>query len=84
VAWRRLGAALGLYAAAVDVVLLSATVDVFPLASLPRYLLANFPLFIALAVVLRERPRAREATLIAFAATGAVAAVAFSRHVWIA
>jgi hypothetical protein len=34
-------------------------------------------------VLLRERPRAREATLIVFAAVGAVAAVAFSRHVWI-
>jgi hypothetical protein len=84
VAWRRLGVALGLYAVALDVALLSATVEVFPLASFPRYLLANFPLFIALAAVLRERPRAREATLVAFAATGAVAAVAFSRHVWIA
>ena len=83
VAWRRLGPALGLYAVAVDAAVLSGTHEVFPLASLPRYLLANFPLFIALAVLLGDRPRAREATLIGFAAMGAVAAVAFSRHVWI-
>jgi hypothetical protein len=83
VAWRKLGPALGLYAVAADVAVLSGTHDVFPLISLPRYLLTNFPLFIALALVLRERPRAREATLIAFAAVAAVAAVGFSRHVWI-
>jgi hypothetical protein len=83
VAWRRLGAALGLYALGVDVAILAGTHEVFPLASLPRYLLANFPLFIALSMLLCDRPRAREATLIGFAAVGAVAAVAFSRHVWI-
>jgi hypothetical protein len=84
VVWQRLGPALGLYAISIQVVLLSAPVDVVPLASYPRYLLYDFPLFIALAAVLRDRPRAREATLIGFAAVGAVAAVAFSHHVWIA
>jgi hypothetical protein len=84
VAWRRLGPALGLYAISIQVVLLSAPVDVVPLASYERYLLYDFPLFIALAAVMRHRPRAREATLIGFAAVGAVAAVAFSHHVWIA
>jgi hypothetical protein len=83
VVWRRLGPALGLYAVAVDAAVLSGTHAVFPLASLPRYLLTNFPLFIALAALLRDRPRAREATLIAFAAVGAAAAIAFSRHIWI-
>ena len=83
VVWRRLGPALGLYAVAIDAAVLSGTHAVFPLASLPRYLLTNFPLFIALAALLRDRPRAREATLIAFGAVGAVGAVAFSRHIWI-
>jgi mannosyltransferase PIG-V len=83
VAWRRLGPAFGLYALAVDAAVLTGTHEVFPLASLPRYLLANFPLFIALASLLQDRPRAREATLVGFAAVGAVAAVAFSRHAWI-
>lgn len=84
IVWRRLGPALGLYAISIQVILLSAPVDVVPLASYPRYVLYDFPVFIALAAVLRERPRAREATLIGFAALGAVAAVAFSHHVWIA
>jgi hypothetical protein len=83
VSWRRLGAALGMYALAVDVAVLSGTHEVFPLASLPRYLLGNFPLFIALALTLQNRRQAREWTIIAFAAVGAVAAVGFSRHVWI-
>ena len=84
VVWQRLGPALGLYAISIQIVLLSAPVDVVPLASYPRYLLYDFPLFIALAAVLRDRPRAREATLIGFATLGGVAAVAFSHGIWIA
>lgn len=84
VAWRRLGPALGLYALSMDVLLLSNTVAVVPLMSFPRYVLGNFPIFIALAATLRERPRARQAVLIVFAALSAVAAVAFARGTWIA
>jgi hypothetical protein len=84
IAWTRLGPALGLYAVSMQIVLLSSTVEVFPLASYPRYLLADFPLFIALAAVTQGRPRARDATLIGFAALGAAAALGFSHHVWIA
>jgi hypothetical protein len=84
VAWKRLGPALGLYAICMDVLLLSNTVDVVPLLSFPRYVLGNFPLFIALAAELRDRPRARQTVLIGLAALGAVAAVAFSRGTWIA
>ena len=84
VAWRRLGPALGLYAITMDVLLLSNTVDVVPLLSFPRYVLGNFPLFIALAAELRDRPRARQAVVIGLAAFSAVAAVAFSRGTWIA
>lgn len=84
VAWRRLGTAYGLYSAALLVLALSSTSTWFPLQSLPRYLLADFPLFLALASLLEGRPRARTATLVAFGAVGAAAAVAFSRHVWIA
>jgi hypothetical protein len=84
VAWRRLGPALGLYAVSMDVILLSNTVDVVPLLSFPRYVLGNFPLFVALAAELRGRPRAREAVLIGLAALSALAAVAFSRGTWIA
>jgi hypothetical protein len=55
-----------------------------PLLSFPRYVLGNFPVFIALASTLEDRPRARQAVLITFAAVSAVAAVAFARKTWIA
>ena len=84
VAWRRLGPAFGVYSAATLLIVLSSPADVVPLVSLPRFLLADFPLFLALASQLETRPRAREAVIVAFAAVGALAAVAFSRHVWIA
>lgn len=84
VAWRRLGAPYGLYSAALLVLALSSTSTWFPLQSLPRYLLADFPLFLALASLLERRPRARTAVLVAFAAVGGAAAVAFSRHQWVA
>ena len=84
VAWRRLGQALGLYALSMDVLLLSNTVAVVPLMSFPRYVLGNFPIFIALAATLQDRPRARQAVLIGLAALSAVAAIAFARGTWIA
>lgn len=84
VAWRRLGAAYGLYSLATLALVLSNTSDWFPLQSLPRFLLADFPLFLALASLTIERPRLRAAVLLSFAALAAVAAIAFSRHVWIA
>jgi hypothetical protein len=84
VAWRRLGAAFGAYSAATLAIVLSAPAEGFPLVSLPRFLLADFPLFLALASLTLERPRARDAVLAAFAAVGAVAAAAFARGIWIA
>jgi Dolichyl-phosphate-mannose-protein mannosyltransferase len=84
VAWRRLGAAFGAYSAATLVIALSAPADGFPLVSLPRFLLADFPLFLALASLTLDRPRARDATLVAFAAVGAACAIAFARGLWIA
>nr|MBA2461274.1 hypothetical protein [Actinomycetota bacterium] len=84
VAWRRLGSAYGVYSAASLLVILSAPATGFPLVSLPRLLLADFPLFLALAAVTLERPRARELLLCAFAAVGVAAAIGFSRGVWIA
>jgi mannosyltransferase PIG-V len=84
VAWRRLGAAFGLYSATFLAVVLASPADLVPLAGLPRYLLADFPLFLALASLTEGRPRARQAVLVSFAAVGAVAAAAFARKVWIA
>lgn len=84
VAWRRLGAAFGLYSAATLAIALAVPAEGFPLVSLPRFLLADFPLFLALAAVTLERPRARELMLWSFASLGAVGAVAFARGIWIA
>jgi mannosyltransferase PIG-V len=84
VAWRRLGAAAGAYSVTYLAILLWSTVPYFPLVSLPRYLLGDFPLFLALASVTERRPTARQVVLIGFGAAGAAAAVAFSRNYWIA
>jgi hypothetical protein len=84
VAWRRLGPAHGSYAVATLVIVLSVPAEGFPLVSLPRFVLADFPLFLALAAVTAGRPRARDAVLWGFGAVGAAAAIAFSRGVWIA
>ena len=84
VAWTHLGAAFGAYSAATLVIALSAPAEGFPLVSLPRFLLADFPLFLALASLTLDRPRARDAVLAAFAALGAVAAAAFARGIWVA
>jgi hypothetical protein len=84
VAWKRLGPAFGLYSAGVLAIVLMSPADFVPLASSPRYLLADFPLFLAAADLLQGRPRLRQATIVAFAALGMVAAVGFSRKTWIA
>jgi Mannosyltransferase (PIG-V) len=84
VAWRRLGPALGLYALTTLVVILSAPSEGFPLISLPRFLLTDFPVLIALAAVIRERPSLRSSVLVGLGAVSAAAGVAFSRGIWIA
>jgi hypothetical protein len=84
VAWVRLGAAYGVFSAATLAIALAAPAEGFPLVSLPRFLLADFPLFLALAAVTDGRPRARDGTLVVFAALGAVCAAAFARGIWIA
>jgi hypothetical protein len=84
VAWSRVGRAYGVYSAASLLVILSAPATGFPLVSLPRFLLSDFPLFLALAVVTLDRPRAREILLCTFVALGVAAAFSFSRGVWIA
>jgi hypothetical protein len=84
VAWKRLGVAFGLYSIAVIAIILTTPAAVVPLVSLPRLLIADFPLFIALAAVVATRPRLRLGIIIGFAAIGGIAAVAFSRGAWIA
>ena len=84
IAWRRLGPAFGIYSVGVLVISLSAPADFVPLVSLPRFLLADFPIVIALAGLLENRPRARAAVFLLFAVTCTAAAVAFSREIWVA
>ena len=84
VAWQRLGPAFGLYSAATLAIVLSVPAAGFPLVSLPRFLLADFPLFLALASRARGRSSVSDATLLTFAALGAVCAAAFARAIWIA
>jgi hypothetical protein len=83
VAWKRLGTAFGLYSLGTLALVLLSPPRYFPLASFPRYLLGDFPVFLALGALVRRRPRARDAVLWTFAAVGAVAAVAYSRGVWV-
>jgi Dolichyl-phosphate-mannose-protein mannosyltransferase len=83
-AWKRLGTAFGVYALATLVVVLTAPSRGFPLVSLPRYLLGDFPVLIALAAMFQGRPNLRTGVLIGFGALSAAAGVAFSRGIWIA
>ncbi len=84
VAWRRLGPAFGLYSASTLVVVLWAPSKGFPLVSLPRFALDDFPVVLALAALVQERPRLRTGLLVALGALSAAAGVAFSRATWIA
>jgi hypothetical protein len=83
-AWKRLGAAFGLYGLATLVVILTAPSKGFPLVSLPRFLLADFPVLIALAALIQGRPSLRTGVLVGLGALSAAAGVAFSRGIWIA
>jgi uncharacterized membrane protein (DUF4010 family) len=84
IAWRRFGSAFGIYSTGVLLIALSAPARLIPLNGLPRYLLTDFPLFLALAFVVRQRPLLRLAVLVVFAATSVVVALAFSSGIWIA
>jgi hypothetical protein len=57
VAWRRLGAAYGVFCVASLAIPLATPTRAQPLLSLPRFSLVLFPAFIALAAVLEGRPR---------------------------
>lgn len=84
VAWRRFGPAFGLYALATLVVILSVPSEGFPLVSMPRFVLTDFPVLMAIAAVVQGHPGRRTAVLIGLGTLSAVAGVAFSRAVWVA
>jgi len=75
--WRQLGAAYGLYSLATLLIVLSSPADVVPLVSLPRFLLADFPLFVVLA-------RWQGVLAPVFGSVGAAAAIGFASGKWIA
>ena len=86
VVFRRLGAALGVYSSGLLVIATAAPVtdggEV--LQSMPRFLLVDFPLFIAGASLLRDAPAKRGPIFGVLTALGAVACVTFSRKLWVA
>jgi hypothetical protein len=84
VAWRRLGPAFGLYSVTTLVLVLSFPANYSPLVSLPRFVMADFPLLIALAAVVQGRPGLRTGVLVTLGALSGAAGVAFARGVWIA
>jgi hypothetical protein len=75
IAWRRLGAVYGVYCLVGLAIPLSAPSSRWPLLSIPRFGLALFPIFVALAVV-GGRPRAHTAIL---AVSGILLGVAVSQ-----
>lgn len=84
VAWRRLGPAFGLYSLTTLLIVLAAPSQGFPLVSLPRFLMADFPVLLAVAALLRDRPDRRTLVLGVFGALSAVAGIAFAHATWIA
>jgi hypothetical protein len=84
IAWRRLGPALGLYALGTLIVIISVPSEGFPLISMPRFVLTDFPVLIALASVICDRPRLRTGVLVGLGALSAAAGIAFSRGIWVA
>ena len=82
VAWRRFGAPYGLFAACSLALPLSVPASDWPLLSMPRFGLATFPLFLALAA-LGNRPRAHTAILSVSAIFLGVAVVQWSLWQWV-
>ena len=83
VAWRRLGAVYGLYCLVSLAIPLSAPSSKWPLLSMPRFGLAAFPIFLALAVV-GGRPRLHTAILAMSAILLGVAVSQWALWQWVA
>ena len=84
VCWRRLPASYTVFALAALLLPLSYPTHSTPLLSLPRFVLVDFPLFIAFAVVLLKRPVARWAVLAAMAAGLILLTTTFASGMWVA
>jgi hypothetical protein len=84
VAWQRFGAAYGLFAALSLAIPLSYPSTRWPLLSLPRFGLVIFPLFLALASLTTDRPRAHNALVACSAVFLGVAVVQWALWQWVA
>jgi hypothetical protein len=84
VAWRRFGAAYGLFAAVSLAIPLSYPSSRWPLLSLPRFGLVIFPFFLALASLAAGRPRIHTAIVAASALFLGVAVVQWALWQWVA
>jgi hypothetical protein len=84
VAWRRFGAAYGLFAAVSLAIPLSYPSSRWPLLSLPRFGLVIFPFFLALAALTAERPRLHTTIVAASALFLGVAVVQWALWQWVA
>jgi hypothetical protein len=84
VAWRRFGAAYGLFAAVSLAIPLSYPSSRWPLLSLPRFGLVIFPLFLALSALTTGRPRLHNAVVACSALFLGVAVVQWALWQWVA
>jgi len=84
VAYRRLGLAFALFSAASLAIATSAPGGVLPLHSMVRFVMVDFPVLIAGATLICDRPQLRTGVLVTLGAVTAVAGVAFGRAIWIA
>jgi Mannosyltransferase (PIG-V) len=84
VAWRRFGAAYGLFAAASLAIPLSYPSSRWPLLSLPRFGLVIFPFFLALAALAADRPRVHTAIVAISSLFLGVAVVQWALWQWVA
>jgi hypothetical protein len=83
IAWRRFGAAYGLFAAISLAIPLSVPSERWPLLSMPRFGLTIFPLFLALAV-LGGRPRVHTGILVVSSLLLGVSVVQWALWQWVA
>jgi hypothetical protein len=84
VAWRRFGAAYGLFAAVSLAIPLSYPSSRWPLLSMPRFGLVIFPLFLALAALTAGRPRSHTAVVACSALLLGLAVVQWALWQWVA
>jgi Mannosyltransferase (PIG-V) len=84
VAWKRFGAAYGLFAAVSLAIPLSYPSSRWPLLSMPRFGLVIFPLFLALAALAVGRPRLHTAVVACSALLLGVAVVQWALWQWVA